>query len=265
MLIFDETTDFMAINMNKCSLIPRSILYSAYNRIIQQSKLHQPLQTQLQIAYQPNTPTQSIRNTRIQRQLSFDINMDEDKENDSDIEFLINVNNNNNMNQPQTRHEMQQQCIDTEMKDNETNNQSQKPSITSNNFDDNFQKQYYDEFDIGNIIQTNDPKWFVDCSDDNNPFLFYHIISLDFATNANPDNIRNIIVRFLKHKLKDDINSKSWTSPTGITYHWDHYFVIVKYNLLQFITIYYNLLQFITIYYNLLQFITIYYNLLQFI
>ena len=60
-------------------------------------------------------------------------------------------------------------------------------------------------------------------------FLNYHMLSLDFATNCNPDNIRNILVNIMKHELKDEMKqSKEYVNAkTGTTYKWDEYFLIV--------------------------------------
>ena len=58
--------------------------------------------------------------------------------------------------------------------------------------------------------------------------MHYHSLNFDWATNCNPDNIRNIIVHLLKKKLNDPVDNTSWTSPnTNVTYRWDEYFLIV--------------------------------------
>ena len=59
-------------------------------------------------------------------------------------------------------------------------------------------------------------------------FKHYHMISLDFATNCNPDIIRNIFVHLLKFKLNNPQESISWINEKlQFEYRWDKYFLII--------------------------------------
>lgn len=70
--------------------------------------------------------------------------------------------------------------------------------------------------------------------DDGAPFDFKLFLSIDNATNCNPDHIRNILVHLCKVYLGDPEDNLVWTSPvTKLKYCWASFVVIVKcfYNL----------------------------------
>lgn len=101
-------------------------------------------------------------------------------------------------------------------------------------------KNYKDAIHHQRPLQVYSKKEELKCDDDNDttmefnksstPFIHYHMISLDFATNCNPDIIRNIFVHLFKIKLNNPQQASSWINrKTDFEYKWDQYFLLVMF------------------------------------
>ena len=117
--------------------------------------------------------------------------------------------------------------------DIESSYESSTSLLNSSDENDYYDKsQTDDEMDQKDSINNQQHKPKINVPDDcikNDEFMHYHVLSLDFATNCNPDNIPNIMVNMIKRKLDNPKNATEWKHPiTGMVYNWQDYFVVVK-------------------------------------